>query len=290
MPNGDLFVIAKLNHVARYDWNSRLLWKRSMLAHHDLDVGLDGRVYVLTSSIRKVAFEGSHIPILDNAITRLSRRGKFQFQFQLSRVVSSFIPTWRLSRIKEGTAKGYTRFDLFQEDRYTDVFHANSVEVVWRAIPYVAPVGSFLVSMRETNRVAILDSEAKEVLWSWGEGELEGQHHATVLENGNIMIFDNGVLRKQSRVIEVHPATSEIEWSYTAPGFFTRLRGAAQKLPNGNVLITESDNGHVFEVTHSGEIVWEFWNPDVRGGTNPTRAVIYRMARYEKDFLDKGLL
>ena len=65
----------------------------------------------------------------------------------------------------------------------------------------------------------------------------------------------------------------------------TLLRGAAQKLPGGNVLITESDEGHAFEVTRDGKIVWEFWNPDVMGRDNPTRAVIYRMTRYPLDYL-----
>jgi hypothetical protein len=38
-------------------------------------------------------------------------------------------------------------------------------------------------------------------------------------------------------------------------------------LPNGNVLITESDGGRLFEVTRAGEIVWNFVNP-TRGGAN----------------------
>ena len=38
--------------------------------------------------------------------------------------------------------------------------------------------------------------------------------------------------------------------------------GTAQRLANGNTLITESDSGRAFEVTREGEIVWEFWNPE----------------------------
>ena len=37
--------------------------------------------------------------------------------------------------------------------------------------------------------------------------------------------------------------------------------GTNQKLPNGNVLITESDYGRAFEVTTDGKIVWEYINP-----------------------------
>jgi hypothetical protein len=37
--------------------------------------------------------------------------------------------------------------------------------------------------------------------------------------------------------------------------------GSAQRLPNGNTLITESAFGRVFEVTKEGEIVWDYVNP-----------------------------
>ena len=43
--------------------------------------------------------------------------------------------------------------------------------------------------------------------------------------------------------------------------FYSRYKSAAQRLPNGNTLITESLCGHLLEVTTDGEIVWEYINP-----------------------------
>jgi hypothetical protein len=40
-----------------------------------------------------------------------------------------------------------------------------------------------------------------------------------------------------------------------------RLACAAQRLPNGNTLITEGADGRVFEVTTGGDIVWEYVSP-----------------------------
>jgi hypothetical protein len=37
--------------------------------------------------------------------------------------------------------------------------------------------------------------------------------------------------------------------------------GSAQRLPNGNTLITEASFGRFFEVTKEGEIVWDYVNP-----------------------------
>jgi len=92
-----------------------------------------------------------------------------------------------------------------------------------------------------------------------------GQHAPTLLANGNVLIFDNGVHRLDdampySRVIEVNPATNQIVWKYQdkpAWNFFSPRMGLAQRLPNGNTLITESSFGRFFEVTSQGEIVWD---------------------------------
>lgn len=54
--------------------------------------------------------------------------------------------------------------------------------------------------------------------------------------------------------------------------------GGAQRLENGNTLITESDNGRAFEVTRAGEIVWDYYNTDVsKDGTS--RNKIWRIHR-----------
>jgi hypothetical protein len=55
------------------------------------------------------------------------------------------------------------------------------------------------------------------------------------------------------------------------------IRGGAQRLPNGNTLITESDKGRAFEVTREGEIVWDFYNPDT--GSEGRTGIIYRFFR-----------
>ncbi len=89
------------------------------------------------------------------------------------------------------------------------------------------------------------------------------------MENGNILIFDNGTHRldhpiPHSRVIEVDPATKEIVWSYQEHypfDFYSPLISGAQRLPNGNTLICEGSFGRIFEVTMEREVVWEYVNP-----------------------------
>ena len=42
--------------------------------------------------------------------------------------------------------------------------------------------------------------------------------------------------------------------------FFTHFLGNHQRLPNGNMLVTESMHGRVFEVDADGRILWEHFN------------------------------
>ena len=53
-------------------------------------------------------------------------------------------------------------------------------------------------------------------------------------------------------------------WSYTAPdkySLYSAFVSGAQRLKNGNTLITSGAKGRFIEVTSDGDIVWEYWNP-----------------------------
>jgi outer membrane protein assembly factor BamB len=139
--------------------------------------------------------------------------------------------------------------------------HGNSVQEL--------PDGDILASYRPTSTVIRISRKTGKILWKIGPPMVAGQHAPTLLANGNILIFDNGVHRLDdampySRVIELNPATNQIVWKYQdkpAWNFFSPRMGIAQRLPNGNTLITESSFGRFFEVTSQGEVVWEYVNP-----------------------------
>ena len=290
LPDGSLLVIAKANYIAKLDRSSKVIWKHPLTAHHDVTLGQDGNIYVLTHKLNRYRHRDVEVPVMDDYIVVLSPDGKELHKERLFPLLRALVPVHRLDRLADGVRAGTPLRKLIAEGAPGDTTHTNSIQVLPLPIEGIAPAGSILLSVREIDRIVILDKDLKKVLWSWGAGELQGQHHATQLDNGHILLFDNGVRRKQSRVVEMDPKTGRIVWSFTKPGFFTRLRGSAQKLPCGNVLAVESDSGHAVEISPDKKVVWEFWNPDVRGEENPTRAVIYRMMRYPTDFLKPGVL
>ena len=61
----------------------------------------------------------------------------------------------------------------------------------------------------------------------------------------------------------------QIVWSYrsvNSHGFFSHIGSSGQRLPNGNTFVCSDTEGHFFEVTATGELVWEYLNPVTRDG------------------------
>jgi outer membrane protein assembly factor BamB len=155
------------------------------------------------------------------------------------------------------------------------------VEVIRKDLNSILKRGNILICSQRLDLVGIVDPIEEKLVWSWGRGELEGPHHPVLLENGNLLIYDNGIRRGYSQILELNPTTQELVWKYQAAPpdrFFSLWGGANQRLPNGNTLITESDRGRVFEITPSGEIVWEFFIPEFQN-KEKRRPTIYRMMR-----------
>ncbi|MGA0933697.1 MAG: aryl-sulfate sulfotransferase [Pseudohongiellaceae bacterium] len=174
-----------------------------------------------------------------------------------------------------------------------------------------------IISSRQTSVIAIINRDG-DVVWQLGPdfsdspeeqaiGQIIGQHHAHFIPPGlpgagNVMIFDNGgssgygapgaltasgsgiYARSTSRILEIDPVSLDVVWSYRAPNFFSTNISGAQRLPNGNTLITEGAPGRIFEVTVDGENVWEYMNapsPYSRRGSNS----VYRAYRIPYDWI-----
>jgi hypothetical protein len=294
-PDGALFAIVKDRALVKLDWNSGILWAARGRFHHDIAVRADGRIYALTRRDRLIVYNGLPLPILDDTITILSPEGEAESEISLYDILKPLVPAGRMRGIwrwllspsgMKQVAGRLLRFGhLLPNGSRADILHTNSIEIMRKAVEGFCSEGDILLSVCELDMVLVLDPRSESVMWRWGPGYLSKQHYPTLLENGDVLIFDNGVAQGRSQVVELNPTTCEIVWTYEGdpPGsFFSLSRGASQRLPNGNTLITESDKGHVFEVTMEGRKVWEFLNPEVRH-EGRERAAIYRMMRYKPD-------
>ena len=88
--------------------------------------------------------------------------------------------------------------------------------------------------------------------------------------------------------------SKQIVWYYQSKsnkGFFAQIGSSGQRLPNGNTLICSDTEGHFFEVTADGTLVWEYISPVTKDGTYkvkpdelPMINQVFRAYRYAPDY------
>lgn len=265
-------------------------WSLAGPYHHDVGVDAMGLLYALRKQDAGLSRSDRLLPVTGQVVDVLDGKGRRLSTVDLTPILAPLIPDDRLKRI----AAAVDRRSSITKPEYAralDVFHPNTIEVVdW---PHARGGGrKVLTALRQLDRVAVIDLDERRLVWGWGAGEIVGPHDPWLLPGGNVLLFDNGArpsdeaappLRLWSRVVEVDPRTNAIVWQYRGDpptSFCSPTRGGAQPLANGNVLITETTKGHVFEITRAGKIVWEYWNTDFDDGS---RRSIYRMRRIDLD-------
>ncbi len=166
-----------------------------------------------------------------------------------------------------------------------------------------------------------------DILYRWGnpfaygkglesDQKLFGQHTphwipSTYNDGGKILLFNNGFGRstEYSTVEIISPekdmsgnytytgapyGPTNLDWSYQDPttltDFFSRIMSSAQRLPNGNTLICDSDSGYLFEIDNLKNKVWEYINPQrnngdiIAQGDTPLGNLTFRAFKYELSY------
>ncbi len=266
------------------DWDSNVVWEhRSPLMHLDFERLSNGNTLALqwvvlppeVSSQVKGGFDGDGHPgkMMGDLVTEIAPTGEVVWKWK----------SWEHLNYEEDVI-----CPLENRNEWT---HQNALNLTTDE--------DLLVSFRQISTVGIVDRTSGNFRWKWGPGEISHQHHPTMLDNGRVLLFDNGSHHARgvpySRVIEVDPTTNQIEWEYLADppfSFFSPLISSAQRLANGNTLICEGCTGRMFEVTGNREIVWEYINPftqpgarAVGGGPLDLSNTVFRAHRYGPEHL-----
>jgi len=269
-----------------------------------------GNTLVLTHiNHRKPAIADA--PLEDDRLIEVSPAGEIVWEWVASDHVEEFgfSPAARAA-IKAASLTNPGRGGVNAERGSFDWLHINAASYVgpnhWfdEGDRRFAP-NHVIISSRQASFVAIVGRDGK-IVWRIGPDFLEskelrsirqiiGQHHPHIIPKGlpgagNLMVFDNGgssgygaptpvspdgsaiYQRAGSRVLEISPKTLDLVWSYTGPRLFSTNISGAQRLPNGNTLITEGAPGRLLEVTSDRKIVWEYIYPRF-SGANSTNGV-----------------
>lgn len=212
--------------VAKVDWDGNLLWKyKNPYVHHDFLQLPNGHVLFTVWELYE-----------ENASEEFWSDSLLEWDPETEKIL------W------EWHARDHLELGHLENTEHgVDLTHFNGLD--YRS-------GEILVSSHVLNKVFIINQASGEIIWQSEEGLLNGQHGPTFLENGNILVFNNRAGPHASAVLEFTRETQEVVWSYMASGFFSNTISGAERLRNGNTLITEGESGTVFEVNPEGEVVW----------------------------------
>jgi hypothetical protein len=291
-PNGD--VLAVLTAKGRTPWglglvkldkDSSVLWYFAEPVHHDLDIGPDGKIYTLGHFVQFEPREGLEKimpPFLDDTVVVLSESGEKIHEFSI------------LNAIRDSGFQSILRY-ADPVSYNGDLLHANSIQYLTEqqltGLPMVPP-GSLLISLRNMDTLVMVDPKTEKVVWAV-RGGWHLQHDPDMLPNGDIMLFDNqGDISADaagSRVIQFDPVTLEQKWVFPGDGselLYSAVKSSQQRLPNGNTLITESNNGRILEVTPEKVVVWEFYIPERKAKGDSEFSKVIDAQRFASEFFN----
>lgn len=268
--------------VAEIDWDGNVLWQVTHPDHHhDARLMRNGNVLMLgieevppdvAAKVRGGLPGSEHEGVMcSDKVIEMTKEGDIVWE-------------WHAWQHLDPEVDRITPQDL--RDEWT---HANTVDELTD--------GDILVNFRNISTIAIIERRTGKIRWRLGPEVLAQQHHPSLLPNGNILVFDNGVHRANnpltfSRVLEIDPVTKRIVWSYQDRpmfNFYSPYESSAQRLPNGNTFICEGVFGRLFEVTPEREVVWEYINPYFgEAGLLGENNWLFRAFRYSAADIDRA--
>jgi hypothetical protein len=311
--------------VQEIDWNGKVVWEYRLMTptetqHHCFKRLPNGNTMILAwefKSIEEAIAKGRDPNTIPPSVA-VGNKWVTGFWVDFVREVNKAGETVWEWHVWDHIGKGPKNLDLNYKlpDPMGDVY-PNFDWTHFNAVDYMESTDQVLLNSRNFSEAYLVNHKTGDIEWRWGNKSAYGQgkapswydngdqrvfgsHNATVLENGNVQIFDNGSERPEgnrSAVVEVNPKTDEIVWEYSAKdpnSFFSYRQGSGQRLPNGNVLVTSTQHGHIFEVTSRKQIVWDYVVP-VKSGkivctiedgdmAHGTMNMVHRAYRYGKDY------
>ena len=167
-----------------------------------------------------------------------------------------------------GAGKGKVAFPAFLADDYSQIWGAHNIHWIASGL---SGAGQFLIFDNGVGRIsggyysAVLQINPYDASGKYVK-ELIAGHGTSRYASGNTGGPQNGSKMKVSK---------QVTWGFSGAiaSFYAQHISGAQRLPNGNTLICSGTQGHIFEVTSAGDLVWEYASPIMGGFISPTLGV-----------------
>ncbi|HPF37013.1 MAG TPA: arylsulfotransferase family protein [Phycisphaerae bacterium] len=261
-PNGDLVFNYDYLGLMRLGRDGATKWRLPYQTHHSVHLSDDGRLWVCGQE-RMFEDEKAHpwrtAPYDASTILEISPNGEILTKWSVEGLLRKNGYAGLLG-LSHGFTNGYARQDILHLND-VETFPASMAEGFFKK-------GDILVSLRNISTIFVFERDTGKIKYLT-TGQMVWQHDPDFIDGNRIAVFDNkggGVLAGDapaSRLLVFTPGESEPEIRFTgAPEhpFYTKIMGKQQWLPNGNVLVTETDGGRGFEIDGAGRIVWQYVN------------------------------
>jgi hypothetical protein len=305
--------MAGADSVIEMSQDGRMVWKytdRVRSLHHDEERMENGNTLLVCSKDLDIPAISKRL-LRDDCLIEVDPSGKVVWEWQTADHLDDLeLPQEVRAEIMNGYGGQRTGFGAPPPTKGFDYLHMNAASPIPASARHTDPrfkAGNVVVSYRFINTLAVVDKATKKIVWKTVNLTI-GQHNphflpAGVPGTGHLLVFDNGNVdadtnprhassRPNSRVLEINPVDSSIAWEYTAEksnrpnwSFFSHYISGAERQPNGNTLICEGANGRIFEVTPSGDIVWEYVNPFPNTTGKIPNSTIFRAAKVAQSWL-----
>tara|TARA_B100001750_G_scaffold246189_1_gene267748 strand:- start:1844 stop:3223 length:1380 start_codon:yes stop_codon:yes gene_type:complete len=251
--------------IRKIDACSNLVFQNtSELVHHSIELDADASIWapalLYPQSIDPIKV-GRNLPenngYLDDSIVKLSPEGEILFEKSISELFIENDMEYLLFSV------GDRLFDV-------DPIHLNDIQPVnydgefWKK-------GDVFISLRHQSMVILYRPSSNEIIWK-GVGKSFHQHDVDILDDHRIAIFNNNskhffsgdTVDGNNEVLiydfETKEYSSYLSESLISYDVRTITEGRSEILPNGDLMIEESNFGRTLYFNADGSLAWSFVN------------------------------
>ena len=311
--------------IQEIDWNGKVVWEYKLdtpteIQHHCFWRMPSGNTLILAweaKSIDEFIAKGRDPKTIPIEVYDMDQYTN-QFWVDFVREVDKNGKTVWEWHVWDHIGPGPNQFDI--NYRLPEKLGGNYTSFDWthfNVVEYIPEKDMVLLNSRNFSEFYLIDHKTGEMVYRWGnpgaygqgrkpswynngDQKVFGSHGTTYIGKDRFLLFDNGSERAEgnrSSVVMVDRKTNGIEWEYhteTPESFYSYRQGSVQMLPNGNIHVTSTNSGHLFEITKDKKVVWDYVSPVFDGklkcfaedGSMPNMMLnmIHRSYRYGADY------
>jgi len=264
-------LVESCGNLVEMDWNGTVVWQVSPPAgatfHHDAERLPNGNTLILCEqTINEPSI--SDKDILEDFVIEVAPDGSIVWEWHEADHFAEFgFAQERLDKI----------FQLGGDWSHASGMASIPVDTTLNDARFVP--GNVILTLRSQNTIVVIERATDQIVYVDTDYFI-GPHATYMIQSdypggNNFLTFDCGYAgewylrsRDHSKVWETYPIYNYRPFQYAdvfgglrLGSFYSFIEGGAQRMYNGNTLVSEAQFGRIFEITDTFETIWEYVSP-----------------------------